>query len=222
MQFEEKLTLDGLMTFIAGLIAFIAVIIQIRSSSNQVRAQMKAQRDAQLDEHERQKKSVATAILLEIDDFYRYHIRGVRAKFEEHAKKRQLLEVVRIPPSLFAVYHGNAARLGDLPEGVVEAIVHFYSKAAQFLALREEYRVEREGQSELALDHPANRKATTLFGHLRDSLPGLAKSAYTSCEKLCVIAGVAFHTPGIGVAGEDIIVLNRETERIEHEEVHRI
>jgi hypothetical protein len=41
MQFETKLTLDGLMTLIAGIIAFVAVIIQIRSSSKQLHDQMK-------------------------------------------------------------------------------------------------------------------------------------------------------------------------------------
>jgi hypothetical protein len=222
MQFEAKLTLDGFMTLIAGLIAFTAVIIQIRSSSRQLREQIKTQRDAEREEQERQKKAVATALLFEIDNFYYYHLRGVRGYFEEIVRRRQLLEVVRVPPSLFAVYQGNAARLGDLPDVVVEAIVHFYSKAAQFIALREDYRVEREGHSELAFDHPDNRKATIIFGHLRDSLPGVAKAAYTASEKLCGLTGVAFNVPNIAVAGEDIVVLNRETERIEHEEVHRI
>jgi hypothetical protein len=183
---------------------------------------MKAQRDAERAEGERQKKAVATALLFEMDDFYRYHLRGVRVYFEEIAKRRQLLEVVRTPLSLFTVYQGNAASLGDLPGGVVEATVHFYSKAAQFLALREEYRVEREGQSELAFDHPDNRKATTLFGHLRDSLPGLTRAAYVACERLSGFTGVEFKAPRIGIAAEDIAALNRETEKIEHEEVHRI
>jgi hypothetical protein len=221
MQFEAKLTLDGLMTLIAGLIAFTAVIIQIRSSSKQLRDQMRAQRDAEREEQERQKKAVATAILFEIDHFYRYHLRGFGGYLEEIARKGELLEVVRIPPSFFAVYRGNTPRLGELPDEVVEVVVHFYSKAEQFFALMEDYRAERERHAEPA-SHPDNWKERTLFGHLRDSLPGLTRAAYIACERLCGFTGVEFKSPRIAIAGEDIAALNRETERIGHEEVHRI
>jgi len=221
MQFEAKLTLDGLMTLAAGIIAFSAVIIQIRASSKQLREQMRTQRDAEREEQERQKKAVARAILFEIDDFYRYHVRGVRGYLEEIARKGGLLEVVRIAPSMLAVYRGNTSRLGELPDEVVEVVVHFYSKAQQFFALREDYKGERERHAGSA-DHPNNRKERTLFSHLRDSLPGLARAAYIACERLCGFTGVEFKSPRIAIAGEDIAALNRETERIEHEEVHRI
>ena len=221
MQFEAKLTLDGLMTLIAGIIAFAAVIIQIRSSSKQVRDQIRAQRDADREEQERQRKAVATAILFEIDDFYYFHLRGVHGYLEGIARKGELLEVVRIPPSLFDVYRGNTPMLGDLPDEVVEVVVHFYSKAEQFLALREDYRAERERHAEPA-SHPDDRKEKTLFGHLRDSLPGLKRAAYAACERLCGFTGVEFKAPRIAIAAEEIAILNRETERIEHEEVHRL
>jgi hypothetical protein len=221
VQFEAKLTLDGLMTLAAGIIAFSAVIIQIRASSKQLREQMRTQRDAEREEQERQKKAVATAILFEIDGFYRYHVGGLRGYLEEIARKGELLEVVRIPPSLFAVYRGNTPRLGELPGEVLEVVVHFYSKADQFFALREEYRAERERHAEPA-SHPDNRKEWTLFGHLRDSVPGLTRAAHIACERLCGFTGVEFKSPRIAIAGEDIAALNRDTERIEHEEVHRI
>jgi hypothetical protein len=127
-----------------------------------------------------------------------------------------------MPPSSFAVYQGNTSRLGELPDHAVEAIVHFYTKAAQFLALREDYRAERETHRELAIDHPDNRKATTLFGHLKNSLPGLSRAAYIACERLSGFTGVDFKAPRIAVAAEDIAALNRDTERIEHEPIHRI
>jgi hypothetical protein len=222
MQFEAKLTLDGIMTLAAGVIAFIAVIIQIRSSSKQVRDQMKAQRDAEREEQERRKKAVATAILFEVDDFYRSQLWRVHAFFEQTGRRRELLEVVRVPPSQFCVYQGNTASLGGLPDEVVEAVVHFYSKAARFLALREDYRRERGEHSEVALDHPDNRKAAILFGHLRDSLPGLTRAAYLACERLSGFICAEFKAPRIAVAAEDLTALNRATDRIEGEEVHQI
>jgi hypothetical protein len=221
MQFEAKLTLDGLMTLLAGIIAFAAVIIQIRSSSKQLHDQMKAQRDAKEEEQGGQKKAVATAIIFEIDDFYRYHLKGVYGYLEETARKGELIEVVRVPPSLFAVYRGNTPRLGQLPDKVVEVVIHFYSKADKFFALIEDYMAERERQIE-PTSHPDNRKERTLFGHLSDSLPGLTRAAYIAVEQLCGFTGVKFKSPCIGIAGEEITFLNRETERIEHEEMHRI
>jgi uncharacterized protein YjeT (DUF2065 family) len=221
MQSEAKLTLDGLMTLVAGIIAFVAVIIQIRSSSHQVRDQIRAQRDAEQAERERQKKAIATALLFEIDDFYRYHVRGAYDRLDGKARSRELPEVVRIPQSRFAVYEGNTPRLGELPHDLVEAVVHFYSKAEHLFAMREDYRAERErGPANILL--PQGTKAFTLMGHIRDFLPGLTLAAYIACEGLSGFADVKFEPLRIAIAGEDVAALNRNTERIEHEEVHRL
>jgi hypothetical protein len=220
--FEGVAALVGaLATLTAGVLAFLIVRKQIKSSSGDLQKQLDADKRARQEEQERQKKAVATAILFEIDDFYRYHLRGAHGRLEESASKGELLEVVRIPPSMFAVYRGNTPRLGELPDEVAEVVVHFYSKAEQFFALREDYRAERERHAEPA-DHPDNRKERTLFGHLRDSLLGLTRAAYIACERLCSFTGVDFKAPRIAIAAEDIVALNRETEQIEHEEVHRI
>jgi sensor domain CHASE-containing protein len=92
MQFEAKLTLDGLMTLVAGVIAFIAVIIQIHSSSKQLQDQMDAQRDAEQDELERKKRAVATAIDFEIDSIYRTFVRSVKALFESAASEHDFAQ----------------------------------------------------------------------------------------------------------------------------------
>jgi hypothetical protein len=222
MQFGAKLTLDGLMTLMAGVIAFFAVIMQIRSSSKQVQDQIKAQRDAEREELERRKKALATGILFEIDNFYVYHVGRAYDYINKALQMKRLPEVARIPSSLFSVYQGNAGRLGDLPNDVVRVIVDFYSKAAQYLALREDYRAERERRGELPFEHPANQRAKSLCALTRDFLPGLARALYIACEKLCGVAGLDFKPPSIAVASADIAALNRETQRIEHEEVHRI
>jgi len=221
----RSLSVDGLAmvgtTLFAAATGFLAVVFQVRSAARQLREQLADQHQESAAESERQKKAVATAILFEIDDFYRYHVGRLRGYLEEKAGKRELLEVVRIPQSMFAVYRGNTPRLGELPDEVVEAVVHFYSKAEQFFALREEYRAarERHGGPVSQLD---SLKVWTLVGHIRDFLPGLTGAAHIACERLCGFTGVEFKSPRIAVAGEDIAALNRETERIEHEEVHRI
>jgi hypothetical protein len=208
-------------TLVAAATGFLAILYQVRSSSRQLRDHIKAQRDADLKELERQKNAIATAILFEIDNFYLYHLRGVRAYLDDILQRRQLPEVVRIPPALFAVYQGNTTRLGELPSNVAQAVVHFYSKALQFFALREECRDERERLGPNVL-LPGGTKAFTLAGHLRDSLPGLTRAAHIACKRLGDFTGIDFRAPGITVAEEEVEVLNRDTERIEHEEVHRL
>ena len=219
------MSVDGLAmigtTLVAAAAGFLAIRYQVRSSSKHLRDQTKAQRDAEEAEQERQKKAIATAILYEIDDFHLYHVRGVYSYLEEKARMGELIEVVRIPPSLFAVYRGNTPRLAELPDAVVKVVVHFYSKADKFFALIEDYRAERERRHE-PISQSDNWKGMTLFGHLRDSLPGLTHAAYIACEQLCGFSGVEFNSPRIAIAGEDIAELNRKTERIEHEDVHQL
>ena len=82
--------------------------------------------------------------------------------------------------------------------------------------------MEHERHLDLPFQHPDNWKAVTLCGHVRDFFPGLARAAYIACQKLCDVAGLEFKSPNFAVAGADIAGLDRETERIEHEEVHRI
>jgi hypothetical protein len=217
MHFNWTITGDGIATFLTAVVALVAAWIAYRG----VKKQIAAEKEAHEHEVERQKKAVATAILFEIDDFYRYHLRGARVYFEELARRKELFEVIRMSPTLFAVYQGNTPRLGELPSAVVEVVLYFHSKAEQFFALREDYRAERDGRSDSA-DHVDSRKATTLFGHLKNSLPGLTGAAYNACERLCDFTGVEFKVPRIAIAGEDIEALTRETEQIEHQVVHRI
>lgn len=217
--------MDGLAvigtTVVAAATGFLAILFQVRSASRQLREQLDDQHRASDAESERQKKAVATAILFEIDHFYRYHLSGASGYLEESARDEVLPEVIRTPPSLFAVYRGNTPRLGELPDEVVEVVVQFYSKAEQYLAISEDYRAERERRVEPA-SHPGNWKETKLFGRLKDSLPGLTGAAYVACQRLCGLTGVEFKPRRIAVAGEDIAALNRETERIENEDVYRI
>src|SRR5712691_4873704 len=76
--FEPKLTLDGLMTLVAGIIAFIAVVLQIRSSRREMVRQLNVEKEARALEEKRQNEAIAKALLFEIANFYgfyRVHVR---------------------------------------------------------------------------------------------------------------------------------------------------
>jgi hypothetical protein len=130
---SKGFTPDGVMTLIAGVIAFIAVIVQIRSSSKQVQDQIKAQRDADREERKRQKRAIAAGLLAEVRDFHSCHIQLFGAQDEDE-------ERIKFLDTTFPVYEGNTARIGELAPETCEVVVHFYGLAIEHLASFRRYR----------------------------------------------------------------------------------
>jgi hypothetical protein len=199
MQFEAKLTLDGIMTLVAGVIAFIAVIIQIRSSSKQVQDQMKAQRDAEREEQERQMQSVATAVLFEIDHVYRLISDQVHA---DDFNIRYL-----IPPNRFIVFEANAGHLGSLGSDLARAIVRFYGEAGRYFLGSQQHLQEIENTKAAAAAKSfgsleafgASVSASMMEGSypnaLMDSFRPVKDAAIDACNRLC--AFTAFDPSGV-------------------------
>jgi hypothetical protein len=179
MQFETKLTLHGLMTLIAGIIAFAAVIMQVRSSSKQVRDQIKAQRDAEHDEQKRQKLAVAKALLTEIDHFVLFHVRPLINK----EPGREFVKFLDDTP--FTVFQANAYRLGEMESETARTVVHFYGLASEHVAsLRRNVQIceqpSTEGESK---DQKANRE-TKFFRAIVDRLETVQKAAVDAMSSL--------------------------------------
>ena len=194
MQFEAKLTLDGLMTLIAGVIAFIAIIIQIRSSSKQVQDQIKAQRDAEREELERQKRSVATAILYEIDNFYLRHLIDRARSFESWKKMEadassvEMFKVIIGTPSV--VFQASAKRLGELGENVSRAVVVSYGASVAYIELVKWYQdAFAKGAS-----GSGSRERAAVQAEVREAAEQATKLAALACRLLCQITGTSFST----------------------------
>src|SRR5260370_41926570 len=133
--FDPKLTLDGIMTLAAGVIAFVAVILQIRSSRKQIELQLDAERKARTLESERQKQAVARSLLFEIVNFYRYyrgHVRPLLDRVDVEACLPPLLSAPR--SDFFAVYHGSASHLGTFDHILVEKVVQSCGLSAWLLS----------------------------------------------------------------------------------------
>ena len=219
MDFSWKLSLDGLMTLIAGFIAFAAVIIQIRSSSRQLQKQLEAQREAQLAEEKRQNRAVANAILFEIDDFYRFHLRDPRNFLDAiDPQKDKLPGIGSVGPSPFPVYCGNAAKIGELDVGNVEAIVHFYAAASSYLSILQEYKASMEraergkflsmiGRGTQDLSALADEADARMhLGRMKGALPELIRFTWLVCHQLCEFTDITFEFPRIGVAAEQLSI----------------
>jgi len=193
MQFEAKLTLDGLMTLIAGLIAFAAVQLQ-----------MWHQRRASRQEQENHKRAVAKALLFEVDDFYSNHLRGVYDHFRSFdGAIEKLPGVTGMAPRPFAVYDGNTESLGTLPDEVVRSVVVFYDTARRHLSMNRDYR-ELLREYQYGTHSPeAGQEASQLFFYVRGSIPGLTRLSYEACMKLARLSYVPFRKDVVSVAGED-------------------
>ena len=213
MQFEAKLTLDGLITLIAGLIAFIAVMIQIRSSSGQLRDQLQAQRDAERQEQERQKRVVASAVLFEIDGIYRYLLRDVRNFLRDVNPETENLKGLEAKPARtnpFAVFEGNVHRIGEL-EGVVAAdVVRFYMGARACFSALERYDASRDRYLSNPTDQEVEDLTRQYLGMVKNTIPPLIVIAHRTCQELCGILSITFKAPDIAVAVEDMDALREE------------
>lgn len=180
MQLETKLTLDGLMTLIAGVIAFVAVIVQIRSSSRQVRDQINAQRDAERDKDDRQRKAIAASILFEIDSFYRLELEAVEKSVEGwEAATGRLPSSAFVRQNSFDTYRATLPILGFLSTKSVSAIVKFYTMAGAYDALLREYQHFMDFAFSSANRGDFENCARDRLKEIRVLIPGLKELATT-------------------------------------------
>ncbi|GEM_PF-4915131 len=128
---------DWVVLFV-GLIAFLAVMIQIED-----------QQKAREEERERQKRSLATSLRQEIAGFVSFELKTDEAVLSDPnyslASSGRALSFRRRP---FLVYEGNASKLGELSEQASEAVVRFYNAADEYLELRRYHLVSRGVQED--------------------------------------------------------------------------
>lgn len=219
-------TFDGLATFFAALVALLAAVIAYKAIMKQIRADRKNLQD-QLDagkkgreeERELQRRAVAKAMLLEIDSFYREHVRSTRDALNNwDPATGGLFDARSITAWPFPIFHGNAGSLGSLEDDLVTQIVHFYTAADVYVSLIRDYQALSDqyldglsgGLGSVPLASAAARvslnKARDTLKRLKDSSPHLVNMAFLACKKLCERTGVEFRAPVIAVAAEDLSV----------------
>jgi hypothetical protein len=199
--FDARLSLDGVMTLAAGVIAFLAVLLQIRSLKNQVNRQLKAERKARIEDADARRRAVAKAILFEIDHFYRFYIQDV-LKLLDNRLRAGLPPAIHTPgPRPFPVYWGNCSRLGDLDDRIVEAVVHSYGMAQGYVSALTEYAARYDlGVRE---DSPrAYQLAEQLLPRIRNHCEALVPMVFLTCGLLCFYSGVHFEMPTVAVAND--------------------
>jgi len=205
MHVDWKMTGDGILAFVGGAFAVIAVLLSNRRSRVNMERQLEVEKKTRSDELDRQKRAVAKAVLFEINNFYCYYVRDVQAFLrEKNVESCKLLGIKSISPDPFPIYRGNAITVGVLEDDMVGNIVGFYSTAEAYLTTLRDYRTESERYYHEGGDEVAEEKARTFLGQMKSTGPEITKLIHMLCEELCKVASVPFQAPTIAVAAEGL------------------
>lgn len=199
---RKGFTPDGIMTLIAGVLAFAAV-----------QWQMWHQRRTSRQEQENHKRAIAKALLFEVDDFYSNNLRGVYDHYRSFdGAIEKLPGVTGMDRRPFAVYDGNTASLGILSDEVVRSVVVFYDTARRHLSINRDFK-ELLREYQYGTHSPeAGQEASQLFFYVRGSIPRLTRLSYEACMKLARLSDVPFRKDVVTVAGEDLERLAKDEE----------
>jgi hypothetical protein len=189
---------DGIMTLIAGVLAFAAV-----------QWQMWDQRRTSRQEQMRQKRAVATAILFEIDSFYRYFVRDASALLKD-TRDNEPFVAKSTSAFSFTAYVGNAGNLGQLSQDIVQGIVAFYGCATVLLTTMHDHSEAVKRSLEARDNIDWGYLAKQYFTHMTASFPALKVLTYNVSKTLCTFAKIEFKPPSIAVAAENMDALREE------------
>lgn len=206
---KSGLSNDAIVVLFVGLIAFLAVMIQIEED-----------RIKGFEGQERERKAVATALLFEIDGFCSTYLCQPRDLLTGKGVAADALpKFTSIGPNQFPIYRGNASKVGELPTDCVLAPVGFFQQADSILSNLSDYSSTLERQRRMRLG--ASTRTTTdnildlkmeeslarmQLGRIKSVLPEAIKAAYLICHTLCEFAGVPFEYPPITVARERLSI----------------
>jgi len=133
-------TFQGVATLVGAFVALVAVMWQVRSSSKHLRDQIAAQRVAEEDERERQRRAIATAILFEIDSFCLFELDlDVRYLARWDPDSNSLPSPAGLRTNVTEIYKGISPLFGSLNAVSVSAIVKFYSMVGMYEGLWHRY-----------------------------------------------------------------------------------
>lgn len=184
--FDPKLSWDGLLTFLGGLLAFFAILYQVRHADTGLRTQFQAEKDARSDELAERKRAIATVILFEIDRFYRFYVAEVLKVWIAGRPTENSIPTIESPGrSPFPVYATNCGHIGELDQQLAQTVVDFYASAQRHAFRICEYADKRNSSN------PGH--ALALLGDIKSGAENLVSLAYIACAYLCVYTGINFN-----------------------------
>jgi hypothetical protein len=180
--FEPKLTLDGLLAFVGGFLAFIAIWRQTKKGTEGIERQLAADRQTRTDDANVRKDALATGLYFEVQNFMQH--------YEAHIKNATLNACpgLSVPGAgSLAVYRGSAGSLGELSPEAVEAVVAFYGLADRVMAVVNGYTESVEQELTRMGTIKTNSRPAVLIEQLKALDPGLQTSAQRASHLLSKI-----------------------------------
>lgn len=180
---KNELPLEGLIALYAGVIAFVAVMIQLEE-----------ERNARVAEHERQRRALATAILIEIDHFYVRHLidraegSKVWRQLETNPRAVEVFKLIVGKPA--AIFEASADKLGELDEKTSRAIIASYGASAAYLELMKYYQ-DLSAKGPMSGSLPERKALQVEITRAGDQA---TQFACWACQLLCELTGTSFST----------------------------
>jgi hypothetical protein len=199
--FDLKLTCDGLVTFFGGVLAFLAMLFQVRHSDKGLQTQLNVEKQTREDEANERQRAVATALLFELDEVYRSFVREVLGFLAEHENDPDPPGIKPVSANPFPVFSANAGALGALPPTLVEAVARCYSALNGYFATLTEY-PQRYG---LLLRGDGSIGLPLLAGfiaRIRRDANAIIPLTYVTSGVLCYFVGTEFASPRIQIAND--------------------
>jgi hypothetical protein len=186
---KNGLSLETAVVLFVGLIAFLAVMVQIEE-----------ERIKRFEEQERDEATLAKAIAYELDSFYMRHLdRSLQSKlFESWDRMKSDLKAVEVFKPVvgnpFVVYESSADKLGVFEARITMGVICSYSACSAFVEVMKLYERARDSNNRLL--------AEKLQGAFRESAEQALQLAFITCKVLCSPAGIDFSSLSISKESE--------------------
>lgn len=134
---------------------------------------------------ERETRSVATALLWEIDDFYKLSIRNVFRALKDKNPADLNFDVKPLNFVSFTVFEATADKVGLFEPVLVQGVVGFYGNVRAYLDTFSDY---RDALEQIRAGRQPNNKAMVLLSQIKGSSESLGPLAKSICELLAARA----------------------------------
>jgi hypothetical protein len=145
LEFDPKLTLDGLMTLVGGALALVGVWWSNHRSTANLQRELDAEKAARTKEQARHAIALATALIAEINDFYQFSIGGLYDRMKRWFPQGLVSSVTTFPEfgalsSTTTIYESVAHEVGSFSPSSVRSLISLYNYVTNFVDLYDTYR----------------------------------------------------------------------------------
>jgi hypothetical protein len=138
LSFDPRLSGDGLLTFFGGLLAFFAILYQVRRADRGLQLQLTAEKQTREDAAKEQRRTIAVALLEEMRFLSSRYLEATEDSLKGFDPDRSDPSSVDLKPpqaNPFPIFHANAYRIGEYGSGLVKSLLAFYGLAESFVPL---------------------------------------------------------------------------------------